>query len=54
MNGILVNTQEQLMNGFLPSFQKLISDEMSSENCTHINTDNINYERRESLLSQFD
>ena len=42
MNGILVNTQEQLMNGFLPSFQKLISDEMSSENCTHINTDNIN------------
>ena len=42
MNGILANSQEQLINGFLPSFQKLISAEMPSENCTHIKTDNIN------------
>lgn len=42
MNDILVTSQEQLMNGFLPSFQKLISDGVSSGNCTHINTENIN------------
>ena len=42
MNDELISSNKQLMTAFLPSFQNLMSVGMSSENCTHINTDNIN------------